>query len=353
MFDRTACLGGLMVEPLPYQVIPAVATLLSAMLAIAAWERRPARGSVAFAALLIGVGVWSAAYTLELSATTLGATLYWSKVTYLGTVAVPATWLVFALRFGGLDEWITRRTVAALLVEPVIVLGLVWTHGTAGPLWRSVSRSTVGSVSRLAFDYTALFWLHAGYSYVIILVGIAVLWRTLAGSPRVHQQQVQALAAAAVLPLLGNLLFLADIGPGRVVDLTSFGFAMGGLLLFRAFLRHRLLDFRGAARERALDLLDAGVFLLGTDLRVVDCNDAAIRLAGRPKDHLAGRPLGDALGGVDPFDAGDNQLYVDELDLDVGDERRRFSLTLSSVYHRQGDVMGRVAILQPMDGRLV
>lgn len=339
-----------MVEPLPYQVIPAAATLLSAMLTIAALERRPARGSVAFAALLAGVGVWSAAYALELSATTLSATLYWSKVTYFGTVAVPAAWLVFSLRFGGLDGWVTRRTVAALLVEPAAVLALVWTHGTAGPLWRSVSRSTVGGVSRLSFDYTAPFWLHAGYSYLLILVGLGVLWRTVADSPGARQQQVQALAAAAVLPLLGNLLFVADVGLGRFVDLTSFGFAMGGALLFWAFLRYRLLDFRGAARERALDLLDVCVFLLGTDLRVVDCNDAATRVAGRPKDHLTGLTLGDALGGVDLFDAAGDRLYVDELDLDAGDGPRRFSLTLSSVYHLQGDVMGRVAVLQPVDG---
>src|SRR5260370_22310572 len=94
--------------------------VVSAVVALAIWRRRPAPGSIPFYLLMLAVAEWSLAYALELVSADLPAALFWDNMTWLGAAVAPTLWLAFVLQYTGRSEWLTRRNVVILIVEPLI-----------------------------------------------------------------------------------------------------------------------------------------------------------------------------------------------------------------------------------------
>ena len=84
-----------------YALSLGLGTLLSLALAAYGWRRRRlVPGGAAFTVFNLGVAVWTGVYILELDATGPAA-VFWANMAYFGIGLVPASWLVFALRYSG------------------------------------------------------------------------------------------------------------------------------------------------------------------------------------------------------------------------------------------------------------
>lgn len=110
---------------LGYVALVGVAIAAATAIAILAWRNRETAGAIPLAALMTRVAVWSAAKLLELWTVGLAGTRFWANVQYAGIVVVPAAWLVFGLAYTGRDAWLSRPMIAALAVEPLLVLGVI------------------------------------------------------------------------------------------------------------------------------------------------------------------------------------------------------------------------------------
>ncbi len=227
-----------------------------------------------FAALMVGVGTWALAATLEFAETGVGAQLFWNRVAYAGAVVVPAAWLLLMLEYAGYGEWVTRRTVAALSVEPAVVLALVWTNDAHGLVWRDVSQATVSGVVVMEETFGPGYWLNLGYSYVLVLAGLAFLLGVLLRPNPLYRRQSAVLVAGAVAPLAANVAF--NFGATSVpVDATPFTFALTGTLFAFALFYFDLLDLEHVARDTLVAEMENPVVMVNADGVVVDANDAA------------------------------------------------------------------------------
>src|SRR5947209_2072067 len=112
----------------PYVLPVIISAVVSAAVARSAWHRRPAPGATSFSLLMLAVAEWSLAYALELANTDLPTVLFWDNISWLGAASAPTLWLAFALQYTGRARWLTRRTLAALALEPLITVLLVWTN---------------------------------------------------------------------------------------------------------------------------------------------------------------------------------------------------------------------------------
>src|SRR5690349_23743899 len=77
---------------------------------------------------MLGVALWSLTYAFSLAQLALSAQLFWINMCYVGIGLVPASWLAFALEYVGLEAWLTRRRLALLAIEPLLVLVLALTN---------------------------------------------------------------------------------------------------------------------------------------------------------------------------------------------------------------------------------
>src|SRR5262245_41831449 len=145
---------------------------------------------------MLGVALWSLAYAFSLAQVTLSAQLFWINMCYLGIGLVPASWLAFALEYVGLRAWLTRRRLALLAIEPLLVLALALTNDLHQLFRTQVRLLDVGTYLVLESVLGPAFWLHTVYSYLLTVVGTFLLLRNFVRRPRVYRRQASALLVA-------------------------------------------------------------------------------------------------------------------------------------------------------------
>jgi PAS domain S-box-containing protein len=257
----------------PYNLPLAFSTLLSAMVLAYIWGQRREQGAWPLGVLMLGVALWSLGAALEVASVELVDKMQWTKLLYIGIVMVPGAWFYFALQYSG--RTIGQRAVLWLVVEPVLVLLVVWNDALHGFYWQRIELVQEGGYSIAAITQGTGFWLHATYSYVLLLVGLVALVRRYARVHGPYKKQIGALIAASTIPWLANILYLFSLNPFPLLDLTPFAFAFTGVISVWALFRFRLFDLRPVARDLLIEHMSYGVLVLDDKGRVVDTNPAA------------------------------------------------------------------------------
>ncbi len=335
----------------PYVLPLVIAAAVSATLAFSAWRRRPASGATLLALLMLAVAEWSLAYVLEVGSPNLQTKHFWAQMQYLGIVTVPVAWLAFVLQYTGRGKWLTRRNMAVLVVEPLLILLLVQTNDSHKLIWRDTSLITSGFP--LDYTYGVGFWVNIAYSYVLLLIAFFLLLQALVRSPRVYRRQVVTLLIGALAPWVGNALYVSGLSPFPHLDLTPFAFTLSGLVVTWGLFRFRLLDIVPVAREAVIEGMGDGVIVLDMQNRIVDLNPTAQRIIGRPASEAIGQPVDQVLSAW----SGLVERYRDvteaheEIVLGEGETQRYFDLRISPLYDRRGRLTGRLVVLRDVTER--
>ena len=276
-----------------YLAVMALSLVTSAAVGVLAWRRRPTRGAAALTAFTGGIFVWLLGTAGSVVATEYGRTVALGKLSYLGIVVVSPAFLVLAMEYTGRGEWVDRRLLAALAVEPAVVLGALLVAPEL--IWPSVSvaDTPIGIVA----DHGPLFWIHASYSYALLAAGTALLVAFLYRSRYLYTLQVLALLVAIGAPWGANLVYLSGIVD---VDPTPVGFAVTGVALGWALLRADLVELAPVARDAVVEHVNRGVFVVDEAERLVDINPAGREMLDVDGD-VVGMPLRDAVGGSPEF----------------------------------------------------
>lgn len=332
----------------PYALVEAIAALGSVLLAVIIWRRRPGPGVVPFVVLMAGVTGWTLASAGELSVTTLPDKILFTSIAYLGIITVPAAWLAFVLEYTGREKWLTRRTLLLLAVEPALVMVFVVTNAAHGLFWAERILGTSGRYVLSFFTHGPAFWVHAGYSYILLLASTALLIRSLARSPQLYRGQVTLLLVGSFTPWVANAVFIFDISPlPSAIDLTPLAFVVTGFAFGWNLYRFRLMDLVPVARHEVMRGMADAVLVLNRANRIVDANPAARRLLGRESSEVIGRPVAEFL--AQRRDLVARYEGVEEAQatimLRVDGAERDFEMRISALHNRHGDLIGRIVLL--------
>lgn len=273
----------------PYVLPLIIAAVISAVIAALAWRHRPAPGALPLALLTLAVVEWALGNTLELGSSSLSAKLFWANVEYLGITALPVAWLALALQYTGRERWLTRRHLALLSIEPVLTQLLVWTNELHGLMRENVWLDTSGPFSVVHKTYGPWFWVHTGYSYVLLLCGTVLLLQAISRSPSLYRGQRSMLLVGALMPWVGNILYISRQSPVPNLDLSTPAFSLSGLAMAWGLFRYRLFDIVPVARSAVIENMADGVMVLDAQNRVVDLNPAAQRMVGCTASQAIGR----------------------------------------------------------------
>ena len=342
--------------PYVFPVILAVA--ISAALAIFALRRRPTPGATSFSLLMFAVAEWALGYALELVSPGLPAKLFWDNVSWLGAVVTPAAWFAFTLAYTDRGRWLTRRNVAILTIEPLIILLLVWTNPLHGLVNSHVALNTKGPFSALVFTYGAAFWVDIAYSYLLLLSGaffIVSLIHSFIRSTSLYKGQAVALLVALVAPWVGNALTIFGWSPFPSLDLTPFAFTITGIAMASSLFRFRLLDIRPIAREVLIENMRDVVLVVDEQNRIVDLNRAAQQVLGHSVSELIGQPAAQVFAAWPQFVERyhDVSEVHEEIVVGEGEAQLCFDLRISPLYTRNGHLTmaGRLVIVNDITER--
>ena len=243
----------------PYSVPLAISAVGSFGLAIYVLRRRHTLGAIPFSLLLAAIAQWNASYALQLSSTSLGAKIVFSNLLYIGVVSVPGLWLLFALQYTGRMERLSPR-IWLLVIDPLAIIVLAWADHLG--IFRTLSLDLRGEFAVLSIAYGPVFWVHAAYSYLLLLIGTLLLGPVLFQAPFLYRRQAWTVLVGVLAPWLGNALYISGLSPFPNLDLTPFGFIVLGAAVGFSLFRFRLLDVLPIARESVIEDLGDGIIVL-------------------------------------------------------------------------------------------
>jgi PAS domain S-box-containing protein len=329
-----------------YTVLILVGGIISSILAVLAWRRRPEIGATTFSLMMLAVAEWSLTNVLEMTVATLSAKVFWAKVEYIGIVAVPMTWLCFALQYTSREKWVTRRNLCWLALIPLITLLLVWSNDIHGLIWSEIAMDTSGPTPLLALTHGVWFWVYIAFSYIVLLTGTLLFAHSLIYFPRHYRGQTIALLIGIFAPWVGNYLYLSGLSPFPHTDLTLLGFIITGPALAWGLFYYRMLDIAPVARSVVMEYMSDGVIVLDQQNRIVDYNPAARALFGHTLDKSIGQPVIEVLTNLPALAECCHQENVEhaELTLPIKDEPRILDLRVSLFRDRRGKPRGKLMI---------
>jgi PAS domain S-box-containing protein len=263
--------------------------LLSIWAAVLARTKRSVPGSPAFAWLMLATAWWSFTSAMHVLVPDREARIVIAKFQYLAVAPIGVLWLLFATKYSR-GAWVHDRILRVILwTVPALTLALAATNERHEFYWSAISEISTASATRLVYGAGPWYWVHATYTYGLLLAGTLILVRGLRRFPPPYRRQTAMILAGVIVPWAGNVMYLAHVfGPG--VDPTPLAFAVSGACFTWGMYRYRLFGLVPVARDMVLDSMDDGVLVLDAQRHIVDLNAAAERYTGCTSASL-GRPV--------------------------------------------------------------
>ncbi len=337
------------VNALPYALALAATAIITAGLALYAFPRRAQGPHVTtFAALLVAATWLSASAALEVMAPTIGAKVIGAKMKLAGMGALGPLWLAFALRYTRRDHWLTWPTRVLMALPSLVGFLYALTNESHHQVWAGFALDPT-SPALIVTGYGPAYWAFLAAQYAFILAAAAVYLSAYLQAAPFYRQQIRLMVAGALVPLVGNAIYLSGVYPVRGLDLTPFSFVVSAVFLATGLFRFGLLDVQPIAARVVFNHLRDPVLVLDSTGRVVDLNSAARQFFG-PGEAVIGQPMPALLQEAEAsFEPTPGQAWP-ELQVGAGDARRWYRLEFSPLRAHNHAVVGRVALLVDVTG---
>jgi len=95
---------------MPYNFTPnmiplVIAAAISGALAVYTWVNRKTAGATIFSLMMFILFEWGLSYIFELAGKDLKTKIFWEFIKFIGVVATPVVWLLFAFEYTGRKAW--------------------------------------------------------------------------------------------------------------------------------------------------------------------------------------------------------------------------------------------------------
>ncbi len=329
------------------RVWPALVTVASVIvLGWYGWRQRRVPAARPFAIGCLFAMLWASGTVLEILAVDSSTKVFWIKFQVAWQLPAVTAFTCFILTYVGFGRWLTKRNLALLCIPPVSFLVLIMTNSLHHLVWTGFQIN--GDIIQSPGDGN---WAFLGYGYILGLVNIlAMMW--LAARSRRQRRPVAIMLFGQITTrgvFLLHYVYGSSLGPGEVVLVVLGIQALSyGLALFS----FHLLDPVSAARTAVIEQMSEGMLVLDLQGRIADLNPTAARMLGRTSDSLRERDASEML----PANSGilaqaDKAAIVQcEASLGAGNAARHYSLDLTPLRDRRGELLGQLLLMHDVTG---
>ncbi len=308
--------------------------LISTLLAIKAYKafnHRRMPFSKYFILIMLSMSLWSVNYAFEVGFMDIEVKYLFARLEYIGIAFVPVAWFLFAAEYSGMYRQFVRKYEKAFFVLPSLAILSMLTNSLHRLHFESYYLDMSGGFPLLVLVHGPFFWIFYIYSLTSILLGIFFFFKQFIRLTAPYRAQAAIALTAACIPVLGNTLHIADIGPFAFFDPTPFTFTITGLILFWGIMQHEFLNIIPIARGNVIESMSDGYIVVDLTNTIVDINEAALELAGKTRKEVAGIHLNELFG--EEIDISQNEAHEGnlskEISLKSGLETKFFTLSVS------------------------
>ncbi|KKH92553.1 histidine kinase [Methanosarcina sp. 1.H.T.1A.1] len=322
--------------------------LISTLLAIKAYKAFNYRSlpfAKHFILIMLCMALWSVNYAFEIGFLDIEYKYLFAHLQYLGIAFAPVAWFLFAAEYSGVCRQFARKYEKLLFLFPCLAILLMLTNSIHGLYFEGFYLDASGGFPLLVLKHGPFFWFFYIYSFGLIFAGIFFFFRQFVHLTAPYGTQAAIALTAACVPVVGNLLHIADIGPFEFFDPTPFSFAITGLILFWGTIQHEFLNIIPVARESVIESMNDGYIVVDFSNSIVDINKAALELAGKVRKEVMGENLNGIFGeGVEIFGDSPEGSFGREISLKSGLETRFFTVSVSPLMTRD-DSEGKLVMI--------
>lgn len=254
-------------------IISLIATVIVSLIcAFFTFKRRSIEGATALFLLMIAVAVFATGYIFEILSRDLPVKLFWYKVEYFGIAAVPLLWLVFSLKYTYVRQKIINRLLFFISLPALFTIILVWTNDFHNLYVSNISIADNPLVPVIIKTNEIGYWIHVGFSYIFIIVGVIILLKTISTLNLFFVKQGLILIIGVLLPILGSVFNVFGINPFDPFDITPSVCAVSGVLLLWSIINLKTFQLLPIARNLFFNEISDGILVLDNEQRIIDIN---------------------------------------------------------------------------------
>ncbi len=249
-------------------------TLLSLILLIYLRDKGDIPGSKAFTLLIASLFIWSFFETFVVGCSGKAAMKLADQMTYFGIALASPSWLVFSALYTGHERVRDWRVLAALYLLPVFTIILVFSPYNS-LIWESYDVRLYKGIFLSLKEYGAWFWLHIAYSYVMLIIGVALILNHTTFSTSLFIRQKVILVGGLILPWVGNAVTLVMGSANTVIDLTLVAFSFSCVAVLFGLFEYNLMDIMPLAQRSIFDNLSDAFLVIDAKEKIVEYNTRA------------------------------------------------------------------------------
>lgn len=323
-----------------------VSIVLGSASAILAWREGKKPGARPLVLLLIGQVFWSLMLVFRLRTPAVEAKLFWMHMMWIGVVAIPLGWILFALSYTGRDRFLNWRYMAGLAVVPMVTVILV-TLGPEQDLLRISIAQTPDTAVVQNENGGIWFWIVAAYTYLLGGAGSVLLIELVLSQMATFRKQAYALIGALITPWATNLCYLTDV-LNTPIDPTPIAFSVSGVIYLFSIRRYSLLRTNPApnnsAQRLVFDGAQEGILVLDLNDNVIKVNEPALEMLNMQRDELLGSSASETIPEYEAFP--DSGPFEDFLTIRTRSGERDFEVKIVEITTQHGRMIGRMVTFQ-------
>ncbi|MGB8214093.1 MAG: histidine kinase N-terminal 7TM domain-containing protein [Anaerolineales bacterium] len=336
----------------PYIIPLLVAALISIWMMVIVLRQR-SQADQGLAGLALVIVIWVLGHTGEIAGTDLATKTFFDQVEYIGIALVPYTWIIFTYNHTHKDNPMPLRIAMALLVVPLITIGIAWTNSWNHLLLKSTYIRQIGAFSELGFNFGPWFWVHATYSYALNLAGAIYIFRSLGNKQGVYGGQRVSIVIAILVPWVANLLYITGLTPFLPVDLTPYGFTVTVTAFTLSIYGFGLISLTPLARDFVIEAMPDGMIVVDLKNRISDMNPAALQLFGLNYRESIGKEFREVFKSWPHLQEriGNEAETLGEFTIGKDEQERLFEINNTPLANRSQGTLGRVITIREMTER--
>jgi PAS domain S-box-containing protein len=328
-----------------FSLLLATAAVINVVVASFAWRRREVPAARYLFFTIIGLIWWAGTYAIFWTDFWSPSPFFWLDMTYFGVSAVVTFFFLFSLEYTNSKQWLTRPLKALLIIEPLAALTLLWTDPWHGLYF--AGKRVAGSTAIL--DGGLPFWLHLAYLWGLLIAALLLLWQMRQRIPALFRRQIHYILIASLIPWVGSLIGILGLSPWPGLDLTPVAFTISGIMYVTSFYRYDFLSIMPVARDRLIDMMPEGVFVLDAKDHVIDINPSAQQLLAEGEDRIemtvGGVPKGPLWQKVAEMGL-DGKSVQQEMVVGEEENARYLDIHVSPLYADNGRFSGRLFMVR-------
>ena len=343
-----------MLQYTAYFILAPLAAIISVSVLFYAWNYRASRQMPALVWLTFSVLGWLTCNIFDLVTSTETWTVFWAKMGYVFIMSTTLIWFRFALRYTDRHKWLKVSRFALFCIVPLFTILIVFTNEIHHLMWASYTFVPVDNVLAIPIlRYGVWFWVNVLHQYLLVFIGAALIVRQAFKSYNLYRQQSIWLVAGALIPIVGNAVYVFRLIPGLVQDYTSVTFAVAAIAFVVGMTRHHLFDLQPIARDAVIDSMSDAMFALDNRNRIVDVNPAAVAIMGVEANALLGQSAAQAF--TPWHDMVERFKHILEVQTDIVAEykqqERHYDLRIFPLRDRWDHISGRLIVVRDITDR--